>query len=222
MDAAWIAGLWLLFAATHMGLSSQRLRPRVVARLGERGFLGLYSLVAFAIFVPLVWVYYANKHSGPYLWTLARLPGVEWIGIVLMGAAFVLVVGGLVQPSPAGMVPGSARIRGIARITRHPVFMGLGLWGLAHLLLASVNAAELAFFAGFTIFAVVGSDHQDRRKLASLGESYRGYVAGTPFLPFAGRGSLRGLVEMPMPVVVVAGIGLAWVVRRYAHAWLSG
>lgn len=222
MDALWTAGLWMLFAATHMALSSQRLRPRLVARLGARGFQGAYSLLALAIFVPLVWSYYAHKHAGPYLWDLAKLPGVRWVGTAAMGAAIVLVVAGLVQPSPASMRPGKPVVRGVARITRHPLLMGLGLWGVAHLLLAMVNASELAFFGGFPIFAVVGCDHQDKRKLATLGESYRAYVAATPFLPFSSLSFARGLVEMPMPIAVAAGIALAWTLRQYAHAWLSG
>jgi len=222
MDALWIATLWILFAATHMGLSSQGLRPRLVARLGDRGFQGLYSLVALATFVPLVWSYYAHKHAGPHLWKLVGLPGVQWIGYALVGAAFVLVVAGLVQPSPASIRPGKSLVRGVARITRHPLFMGFGLWGVAHLLLAIVNASELAFFGGFAIFAVVGCDHQDQRKLATLGESYRAYVAATPFLPFSSKGSVRGLVEMPMPIAVAGGIALAWALRQYAHAWLAG
>jgi uncharacterized membrane protein len=221
MEAVWIAALWVLFAATHMSLSSRRFRPRLVAKLGERGFQGLYSLVALAIFVPLVATYYAHKHSGPYLWTLSQLPGVRWLGYGVMGAAFVLVVAGLVQPSPAGMVPARPVVRGVARITRHPVLMGFGLWGLAHLLVATVHAAELAFFGGFAIFAVVGCEHQDQRKLAAS-ESYRAFHAATPFLPFSRPGFVRGLVEMPLPVGIAAGIALAWALRRYAHAWLAG
>ncbi len=221
MDAVWIAALWVFFAATHMGLSSVRFRPRLVARLGARGFQGVYSLVALAIFVPLVATYYAHKHTGPYLWNLSRLPGLRWLGYGLMGAAFVLIVAGLVQPSPAGMVPVRPEVRGVARITRHPVLMGFGLWGFAHLLLTIVHAAELAFFGGFAIFAVVGCEHQDQRKLAAS-ESYRAFHAATPFLPFSRLGFVRGLAEMPLPIAIAAGIALTWALRSYAHAWLSG
>jgi len=33
-----IALCWLLFAATHIGLASRRVRPALVARLGRRAF----------------------------------------------------------------------------------------------------------------------------------------------------------------------------------------
>jgi uncharacterized membrane protein len=222
MQAGWIVALWVLFAATHMGLSSLRWRPRLVARLGERGFQGVYSLVALAIFVPLVSTYYANKHAGAYLWGLAQFPVVRWIGYGLAGAAFALVVAGFAQPSPAGMVPGSSAVRGVARITRHPVLMGFGLWGLAHLLLLPrVHASDLAFFAGFAVFAFVGCDHQDRRKLAT-NPAYRAFHDATPFVPFSSPGFVRGLVELPLPVAAAAGIALAWAARTWAHAWLAG
>lgn len=222
MEVAAIAGLWLLFGASHMTLSSRRLRPQLVARLGPRGFAGLYSLIALAIFVPLVSTYYAHKHTGTYLWQLSQLPGVRWIGYAVMGTAFALVVAGLVQPSPASLRAGSTEVRGIARVTRHPVLMGVGLWGLAHLLLAPVHLAELFFFGGFPIFAVVGCEHQDARKREALGEPFRAYAAATPFLPFGSRRFAKGLIELPAPVAIAAGIALAWALRTYAHHWLAG
>ena len=47
-----IAALWVLFALGHIGLSSRRLRPVLRARLGAQPFLGVYSLVALATFIP--------------------------------------------------------------------------------------------------------------------------------------------------------------------------
>ncbi|MBW2282381.1 MAG: NnrU family protein, partial [Deltaproteobacteria bacterium] len=43
-EAGVLIALWIAFAATHMGLSSVRLRPALLARLGEQGFLAAYSL----------------------------------------------------------------------------------------------------------------------------------------------------------------------------------
>ena len=219
-EAAEILGLWVLFAATHLGLSSQRLRPRLVAALGERVFLGLYSLVALAIFVPLFWLYFASKHAGPHLWYLGASPVVRWGVYAGMGVAFVLTLGGLLTPSPASLGGGQTQVRGVLRLTRHPVFMGLGLFGLLHLLAARVNAAELAFFAGFPVFALLGSHHQDRRKLASGGEAFARFCAATPFLPFAGPGRWRALAEMPLGIAL--GIAAALLVRLTVHPrWLG-
>ena len=75
MAGAAIVCLWIAFAATHLGLSSLRLRPRLIAALGELGYQGVYSLVALATFVPLVAVYFDHKHTGPLLWDLGEVPG---------------------------------------------------------------------------------------------------------------------------------------------------
>jgi uncharacterized membrane protein len=171
--AATILLLWAAFAASHMGLASNRLRPRLVARLGERGYSGIYSLISLATFVPLVAVYFGHKHAGPLLWNLGDVPGMRWLMYVGMGLAFALVVAGGARPSPASMVPGKAEVKGVFRITRHPVFMGIGLYGLIHLLVVPVNASELVFFGGFPVFAVAGCRHQDQRKLGTLGDDFR-------------------------------------------------
>ena len=139
-----ILSLWAAFAATHLGLSSRRLRPVLVARLGAAGFAAAYSLVSLAIFVPLVWFYFGNKHAGPLLWHLGDSSVVRWAMYAGMGFAFAIAAAGIARPSPASLRPGAAEVQGVYRITRHPLFMGVGLLGLLHLLVAPVNAAELA------------------------------------------------------------------------------
>jgi uncharacterized membrane protein len=214
-----IAALWIAFAATHMGLSSLRWRPRLVGALGEKGFQGLYALVSLATFVPLVWVYAENKHAGPPLWYLGELSGVRWIMYAGMALAFVLVVAGAMRPSPASVVPGEAKVAGVFRITRHPVFMGMGLFGLMHLLAARVHAAELVFFGGFVVFTLAGCRHQDQRKLAGGDEAFQRFHAQTPFLPFTGPEALRGLAESRRASVL--GIVVAALLRAF-HTTLFG
>lgn len=210
--------LWIGFAGSHLALSSLRLRPRLVAGFGDQPFLGVYSLVAFAFFVPLVWIYIENVHFGPWLWSLPRTAALTWIVDLGMVAAFVSIVSALITPSPAAVAPGAATVRGMFRITRHPLVMGLGLFGLLHLLPNS-STTDVAFFGGFAAFALVGSWHQDQRKLASL-PAYRPFYEATPFLPFTRRGALRGLRELS-PIAVVAGVAVALAVR-WAHRFWSG
>jgi uncharacterized membrane protein len=214
-----VLSLWLGFAGSHMLLSSAAVRGPLVARIGEGPFRGLYSLVAFAFFVPLVSIYLANKHAGPLLWSLPRGPGlliVMWVG---MTVAFVLVTAGLVDPSPALVVPGSATPRGVYRIMRHPLLTGLGLFGLMHLL-PNGSTADVAFFGGFVLFSIVGARHQDRRKLAEGKPGFAAFRAATPFVPFTGRDTLRGLREFPLPALAI-GIVLTVIVRHF-HPMLFG
>lgn len=217
--AAAIAGLWLAFAATHIGLSSGALRPRLVQRLGAAGFQAVYSVVALACFVPLCWLYFANQHAGPHLWYLGHIAALRWASYAGLAFAMALLVGGLLDPSPAGMIPGRGRVRGALRITRHPVFMAAGLFGLVHLGVANVNAAELAFFAGFPLFALLGCRHQDLRRRAT-DPGYAELCSRTPFLPFARAGSARGLLEMPLALAL--GAALALVLRIFHAGWFGG
>lgn len=214
----WIAGLWLAFAATHMGMSSQRFRPRLVAALGDRAFQGVYSLVALAIFVPLVAVYFRHKHEGAPLWTLGGVPGLRTAMMLGMALAFVLLVGGLARPSPTSMLSGRTEVRGALRVTRHPVFMAAGLYGLLHLLVASISSTELAFFGGFPLFGVIGSRHQDARKLAACSEEFRRFYAATSLLPDP-RGIAGALRDDPLPAAI--GVGVTAVLRVF-HPALFG
>ena len=222
MTVAGIVVLWLLFAVTHLGLSSQALRPHAVARLGERNFTLAYSLVALATFVPLVWLYFANQHAGLALWYAGPGLAVRWLVYVGMGFALVLLVGGLLRPSPAAMavLQGSPEVKGVLRLTRHPVFMSFGIFGLVHLLGARVNAAELAFFGGFPIFAAIGCWHQDQRKLAENAAGFGPFYASTCLFPLTGGGVFKGLAEMPVAVVV--GIALTVVIRIFHPGWFGG
>ena len=208
--------LWLLFAASHMLLSSRTIRSRLAARLGEKRFLGAYSLVSFVFFVPLVYYYMTHRHAGPLLWAPPASGAVELLLLLVNVAGFVLLVAGVMAPSPAS-VAGAPRDEpaGVQRITRHPVFMGIGLWALAHV---AVNgyASDVAFFGGFVVFALIGSWHQDRRKLAGGDARFARFHAATPFVPFTGgRGTLRGLMELS-PLAVIIGVAVA-LIARYLH-----
>ena len=222
-DAFWIVFWWLAFAATHTILSSAAVRPALIARVGQRGFQGLYSLVAFATFVPLVRSYFAHKHSGPLLWNLAAIPVVRGFAIALAGVAVVLLVLSFAQPSPTGLMPGvPRRARGVTRITRHALFMAIGLWGLAHTL-ANGFLSDVVFFGGFVVYAFYGSRHQDVRKQADGGPDMAAFYAETSVLPFAailgGRNRLA-LGEIPV-VAVTLGVIVAVLVYRF-HPQLFG
>lgn len=216
---AMILLLWLAFAATHMGLSDTRVRPALVSRLGERPFSALYSLVSLAIFVPLVVVYFDNKHAGPLLWHLGGIPGVRWAMYVGAAISFAIMAAGIARPSPASLAPGRAEVRGVYRITRHPLFMGIALLALLHLVVVAVNTADLAFFGGFVVFALVGCRHQDQRKLATIRDGYERFYEETPFLPGSRPGLLQGVSEQPVPMLIG---GCVAALLRYFHPSLFG
>ncbi len=214
--------LWLAFAVSHMALSSLTLRPRLVGVLGEKGFLGLYSLIALAIFASMVSVYFDYKHSGAVLWSVGMTPALVGLVSIVMGVAAVILVAGIVTASPASMSVAagkSVEVGGIHYITRHAVFMAAGLFGLVHLI-PNGFASDVAFFASFPIFAVIGSLHQDQRKLVTDTRRYPEFHAATPLIPFTGQRTARGLRELS-PIAYGLGIGLA-VTLRYFHAQWFG
>lgn len=217
---ATIGLLWAGFAGTHIGLSSLRVRQPLVARIGVGPFLGIYSLVALAFFVPMVWTYFAHKHAGRWLWVVDRGTALHWTMYLGMGIAFVLLVASFVRPSPAGVVPGDPEPRGVYRITRHPLIMAIALFGALHMI-PNASAADVAFFGGFVAFGLVGAWHQDRRKLALGVPGFRAFYEATPFLPFTGRETLRGLRELS-PAVVGTGIVAAALVRWFHPSWFGG
>jgi len=222
---AWIQILfWMTaFAVTHMAMASVSLRPRLVARLGQGPYLGLYSLISFATFVPATWIYLKNIHSGPLLWMLRDVPGVQTAALLLAGISFAFVVAAPAQPSPASIGAGagaSTRAHGLTRITRHPMFLSLGLWGLAHVLVNGF-ASDVAFFGGLFAVGVAGCMHQDARKRITEKGRLDAFFAETSLVPFAAIVSGRGrlvLSELPWPALA-AGAAVATILYKL-HGWM--
>jgi uncharacterized membrane protein len=181
---ALIALFAFLFIATHIGISSSAVRPRLVAAVGEQPYRAIYSLVSFATFVPLAFAFGYHKHAGAMLWNLREVAPVRWLAWLLMLAALTLFVAGMMNPSPASMgAPArSGAARGVLKLTRHPGFVAFGIFGFAHMLMNGW-AGDLIFFGSFLALAILGGMHQDRRKLAEIGESYRSLMAETSFIP---------------------------------------
>ena len=142
-----------LFVVTHLGMSHGAVRENLVAKLGEWPFRGVYSLVSFLTFGPAAVLWWQNRHLGPVLWELN--PWVSrGIALVCMLIAIELIVLMLANPSPASMMPGSYEPHGIIHVTRHPMNMGLALFGLAHIL-ANGTVGDVAFFATFVLLRVL-------------------------------------------------------------------
>lgn len=211
---------WVLFIGTHLLMSHPPVRARLVARLGAGPFAAVYSLVAIALFAPMTWIWWSHRHEGPLLWML-RGGAVTHLteGLVLVGLA--VTVGGIVSPAPSSMgkqVQGPIEVRGMAAVSRHPVFMGLSLVAVGHLL---VNgwAADVAFWAGFPVVTVLGGLHQDQRKSAE-NPHYADFIARTGFVPFTAPSQLPRIGGRALAGAAV-GAALAVGLRLF-HATLFG
>jgi uncharacterized membrane protein len=219
MSASAAIMFWGLgFAGGHLLLSSVPVRTPLVARLGARGFQGVYSLFALVTFGGLVWSWWGHRHEGSLLWMLREVPVLTPLALVLSVLGFALIVASFFQPSALGMVPGdTVRATGMARITRHPLMMGFALWGISHLLMNGW-ASDVAFFGSFTALAVLGAFHQDARKRAADDGTLAAYFAESSVVPFAAAFTGRAQVaanELPW-VGIVTGVVVA-VVLYWVH-----
>ena len=219
--ALWITFWLVMFAGTHGVLSSLAVRERFVSVMGAKGFLGFYSLVAFATFIPLVSVYFDNRHAGGLLWDLPAVQGLRSFSMLLAVTGVALITVGVLQPSPAlAGVTGAAVPRGLTRITRHPLFMGIALWSASHLLLNGF-LTDVLFFGGLLVFSLAGAAHQDARKRVTDRERLGPFLAETSFWPFAAILTGRNhIVWRELPWIGLF-IGAAAAIGIYAlHPWM--
>src|SRR2546428_11837934 len=94
-----LTALWLVFGGMHIGLATCRVRDGLVSRLGERGFLALFSLIAAVSFSVLVHYYTLHRFDGPPGLALRTVPALRW---TLMAG---VVPGVVAIPPPPGVSP---------------------------------------------------------------------------------------------------------------------
>ena len=200
----------LLFMLTHILLSHGTIRQGLVDKLGQWPFRGLYSLVSFGTLGPAAVLWWQNRHLGPVLWELPFWPE-RILAAALVLFAFFLFFQSLATPSPASMAPAKDQVRGVLRITRHPMNMALALWGLAHLL-ANGTLGDVAFFGSFVVVGVLGAYHMDARLKRKKGEAFVEFCRKTSVLPFgaiiSGRNRLV-VSELAFPLALIAVVVFA-------------
>lgn len=209
------------FLATHFAMSHP-LRSALVARLGATGFLGVYSLVAFAT---LGWAASAFWRApvGAALWVPSE--GLWVLGTVIMFAGSVLFAGSLIGnpalPDPRGAQLATQTPRGVFAITRHPMMWGFTLWSVTHALV-SPRPAVLLLTGAIAVLALGGSLAQDAKKKLLMGAAWEGWVARTAFVPLSGQlaGRIGWAAAWPGTVALVGGTTL-WLIATYAHPWMG-
>lgn len=202
------------FVLSHL-LLSHPLRAPIVGRIGEKGFMGVYSIVAIAT---LVWAVRAYGDAPTLqLWTAP-----SWfvhLGHLVMLFASILLGGSLLAPNPAlnmmgGVLRKSTEPKGVMRITRHPMMWAIGLWGIVHVV-ASGRLETLVLAGGIAVLALAGARLQDGKKRAQLGEAWAAYASRTSYLPF-----VTGHV-WPGYLPIIAGT-ILFAVLVWAHPLVIG
>ncbi|MSP67674.1 MAG: hypothetical protein EXQ96_06185 [Alphaproteobacteria bacterium] len=213
----------ILFVGSHFGVSSTPLRPRLVAAVGERAYLAMYSTVQIVLLFWLIATFRAADTLP--LWAV---PGwVRHLPTLLMPVAFVLVIAGVATPNPTAVtgeapIPGKPADIGIFRVTRHPAMWGIALWAGSHLAVSG-ETARLLFFGAFFVLATVGTVLIDQRKRESWGAAWAPFAAATSNVPFAA--ILAGRTRVTLGEIgwrsIGAGFAAAVLVNWY-HGTLFG
>jgi uncharacterized membrane protein len=135
-----VLGLVLFLGVHSMRIFAEGWRTAALARLGENGWKGLYSLVSIAGFVLLVWGFGVARSQPLVLW--APPAWTRPLAALLVLAALILIV--------AAYVPGNHFKAKLG----HPMLLGTKTWAFAHLI-SNQTLAELLLFGGFFVWALL-------------------------------------------------------------------
>lgn len=174
----------LLFAGVHLSKSlAPSLRADLLKRLGENGYKGVFSLLVLGA-IALIVVGWRSTVPQYLYTTSAALQALAFF--ILVMAFWLLVV--------------SSRPSRVHRLLRHPQLTGVGLWGVAHLLLNG-DSRSLVLFGGMALWALLEMFAINRRD---------GTKAKPQMPPLS-----ADVINLIITAVVLA-------VVVYVHPWLSG
>ncbi len=210
------------FAFSHLILSAEPVRSKLIEAMGPLKFRLVYSFISVGTFAPAAVIVFTNPPLGPVLYDLPRwLKLVSVLGLTFV--AFELIILSLATPSPVGLIPARPEARGVLRITRHPMNMGWTAFGLAHLIAGGSLGSTVFFGLCFVLVGLVGAYHQDRRARREATEEMTAFFRETSVFPFGAFVARRQPLippDLPWPMMVLAAV--AWAAALYVHAGVLG
>ncbi|RAO76663.1 NnrU family protein [Dyella jiangningensis] len=150
--AVLILGLVLFLGVHSIRIFANDWRNRQIARLGEKGWKGLYTLVSIAGFALIIWGF-GMARQQPVLLYMPPM-WLRHLNALFTLVAFILVV--------AAYAPGNhfkARLG-------HPMLAGVKTWAFGHLL-ATGMLHDVVLFGAFLLWAVVDFISARRRDRAA-------------------------------------------------------
>ncbi|SOE94769.1 Uncharacterized membrane protein [Burkholderia sp. D7] len=215
-----VAAAAVAFVGGHF-LLSHPLRRRLVQAIGERGFLGVFSLVAILTFGWMILAYRKAPLTAP-LWPAGNI---LWTVVtVVMLVASILLMGSLIRnpalPTGGGPAAFPETARGVFAVTRHPMNWSFALWGLCHIAVFPVTK-NIIVATAIVVLALVGSALQDRKKERLQPDLWPVWESKTSYLPFAAIAAGRARLGGFGPHAILGGL-LVWLVSTWAHLPLAG
>lgn len=183
---------WIFFGGTHLILSASKLRDHIVERLGPRGFTLVYAVTTIFSLGALI---FATAQSGHLGKAAFNIQGNQIFNTVSVLGTFLIIAGLLDYPvSPMAVLAQRQRQTSqkesrplapptpLARITRHPFFVGLALL-MATQTLRAPTLAIAVYYGGFVILSLLGIYLQDRKLRAKWPTVYGDYMTQTQAIP---------------------------------------
>jgi uncharacterized membrane protein len=156
-----LAGLVLFLGVHSVRVFAEGWRTATIARVGEKGWKGMFSLVSIAGFVLVVVGYGLARQNPVVMWSQPPV-WTRHLAALLTLVAFVLLA--------AAYVPGNQ----LKAALHHPMIVGVKVWAFAHLI-ANNTLADFLLFGGFLAWAVL--DFRAARKRDKAAGTV--YPAGT-------------------------------------------
>ncbi|MCB1500327.1 MAG: NnrU family protein [Bauldia sp.] len=139
--AVLVVGLIIFLGLHSLRIVLPSARERMIERLGEGPFKGVYSVISLIGFALIIWGFgLARAETGVVY---------ETAGSGLRHATEALMLPALILAVASALPPGYIR-----RVARHPLLIGTILWASAHLLVNGETAA-VVLFGAFLVWAVV-------------------------------------------------------------------
>ena len=206
------------FVGTHFLLSHPLRRPLVNA-VGDKGFMGLYSVVALVTLGATSHAYGRAPATAP-LWAVGD--GIWAIVTVAMLVAAILMMGSLVRnPAlPGASGAATAQATGVFAITRHPMLWAFAIWGVCHIAVYPI-AKNIVVAGAIIVLALVGAALQDRKKAALDPDGWPAWEARTSYWPFAAIASGRARFG-GFGMHALAGGVVLWLAATWAHLPIAG
>jgi uncharacterized membrane protein len=174
-----------------------------------------------------------------------------WVAVAANTAA----LASLANASPLGLMPAFTasdddddtivrddklkfQVRGLTRISRHPLILPVVPWGICNAVLAGNSVSDWILFGGLAVYAVAGCAAQDlrvSRHEGSVGTVFsatddddnqlEAFFDSTSFVPFGavidGRQSLHDIVQEVPWVAVVLAVPVAYAIETAMIKWLA-
>ena len=217
----------LVFLGIHVVISGTRLRDAITGAIGERPYLGLFSLLSLVVIIWMVTAYNAAYGSAANRVLYDLGIGVRHLGIPVVALAFLLGVQGLLAPNPTSVqqektAATEGNVRGVLRITRHPFLWGVAIWAAFHVV-ANGDLASVIFFGTFFVLALIGTLLIDAKRKRKLGRVWDSFAYKTSNIPFAAALSGRNRLNIGESFRERFWVAVAtFVIVFFVHAWLFG